>query len=96
MVLEFLKAKGHLESVKEVAGRVDRLKEKLVNYMMKTNKKIAIVGHSNMIKTLTATGYKEDGTPINGINMENCEVQLINVTMEGIVKMDAPKTVWCG
>lgn len=94
--MEFLKSKGHLESVKEVAGRVDRLKQKLVTYMAKTDKKIAIVGHSNMIKTLSATGYKEDGTPINGISMENCEVQLINLTMDGVVKMDAPKTHWCG
>lgn len=79
-----------------MANRVDRLKEKLANYMTKTDKKIAIVGHSNMIKTLTATGYKEDGTPINGISLDNCEVQLVNLTMEGVVKMDGPKTVWCG
>jgi hypothetical protein len=35
--------------------------------MKLTDKKIAIVGHSNMIKILTATGFKADGDPINGV-----------------------------
>lgn len=50
--------------------------------MQQTTKKIAIVGHSNMIKTLTATGFKVDGEPINGVDMGNCEVGLIHVVME--------------
>lgn len=64
--------------------------------MSKTDKKIAIVGHSNMIKTLSATGFKEDGTPINGIDMKNCEVQLINLVMDSVGKIDPPKHIWCG
>ena len=96
VVLEALREKGHLESVKEVAGRVQRFKQKLLGYLSKTDKKIAIVGHSNMIKTLTATGYKEDGAPINGIDMKNCEVQFINLVMDSLGKVDPPKTVWCG
>lgn len=63
-------------------GRIKRLKAKLLEYMQLTDKKIAIVGHSNMIKTLTATGFKAEGDPINGIEMENCEVDLIHVVMD--------------
>ena len=71
-----------LESKKELEGRIKMLKTKLLDYMQQTDKKIAIVGHSNMIKTLTATGFKADGEPINGVDMKNCEVDLINVVME--------------
>lgn len=93
-LLEFLKVQGHLESTKEVAQRVQQFKKKLVKYFGMTDKKIAIVGHSNMIESLTATGFKEDGTPINGIKLENCEVSLVNLVLEGVT-MDAPKTVCC-
>ena len=55
---------------------------KLKEYLTKTDKKIAIVGHSNMIKTLTATGFRVDGEPINGVDMKNCEVDLINVVLD--------------
>ena len=75
--------------------RIQNFKKKLVSYIGKTDKKIAIVGHSNMIKTLSATGFKEDGSPINGIQLENCEVQLINLVMDGIITFDPPKSVWC-
>jgi hypothetical protein len=79
-----------------VDSRIQRFKQKLFGHLSKTDKKIAIVGHSNMIKTLTATGYKEDGAPINGIDMYNCEVQLINLVIDCIGKSDPPKTIWCG
>lgn len=95
-MLEFLKARGHLESVKEVSGRIQRFKQKLQSYLARTDKKIAVVGHSNMIKHLTATGFKEDGKPINGVDLKNCEVQLINIVMDSLGIVEPPKTVWCG
>lgn len=72
VVLEELEKNIFLESKKELMGRIKRLKAKLLEYMTLTDKKIAIVGHSNMIETLTATGFKAEGQPINGIEMKNC------------------------
>lgn len=52
-------------------ARVKKLKQQLVQYKIQSKKKVAIVGHAGVIKFITATGFFQEGYPINGITLNN-------------------------
>ncbi len=48
-----------------------------------SKKKVALVGHPLIFAALTATGFHEDGEPVNGIMLKNSEVKEIPIVIEG-------------
>ena len=43
------------------------MRKELFNYIQKTKKKVALVAHPEVLETLTATGWHEDGSLVNAI-----------------------------
>lgn len=60
-----------IETNLEMEARVKKLKQQLVQYKIQSKKKVAIVGHAGVIKFITATGFFQEGYPINGITLNN-------------------------
>lgn len=72
-----------VETNLDLAKRAKLLKEQLIKYKQVSKKKVALVGHSYMFRMLTATGFYQDGEPINDVLLKNCEVREIPIIIEG-------------
>lgn len=73
------------------------MRKQLFDYIRKSKKAVALISHPLMIESLTATGFQEDGTPINPVKFDFGEIKRQHIWIEGVVVQAEEKYVpFCG
>lgn len=73
----------HLEEQKDTNERSIRqkkyLRELAIKHGLKEGEELSLVGHSRNLQAVTTTEFAEDGKPLNGRWLDNCEVYPIKI-----------------